>query len=388
MSPDVVRLGIAGLGRAGRDLLPAVRRNRNIRLAAVAEPNSELVAASRALNGCQVFDDLESMLRSAPIDLVYIATPTHLHTDHVLAAVSRGKHVIVEKPMALSLQGAERMIEAAESGDRVLVVGHSQSFEPPIRAMAEAIAAGEIGRLRMMHTMAYTDWMYRPRLPAELDTRKGGGVVFRQAAHQVDILRWLGGGKVKTVRAEAGIWDPDRPTEGSYSALLTFEGGVAATAIYNGYGRFSTRELTFGRGEDGVRGAVEPGAALRRLREAAPATRSQTKAAFASGAREGSRSRNGFFGLTLVSGERGDIRQTREGLRVYTDEGTRDIPVPSKPNGRDLLLREAYAAIVDRHPPDHNGRWGMANLEVCLAILDSSRRHEEVSPGIQVSTRS
>ena len=387
MSPEVVRLGIAGLGRSGRELLSAARTNPNIQLAAVAEPGKDLAGVASRLSGCEVFGDLDSMLRTAPIDLVYIATPTHLHTDHVLAAVDRGKHVIVEKPMAISLPDAKMMIEAAERADRVLVVGHSQSFEPPIRAMAETIGAGEIGRLRMLHTMAYTDWVYRPRLAPELDTREGGGVVFRQAAHQVDILRWLGGGMGKSVRAETGIWDRNRPTEGSYSAFLTFEGDVVATAIYNGYGRFSTSELTFGRGEDGAPSAPEPGAAFRRLREAVPAEDLLSKAPYSVEDRARNRPRNGFFGLTLVSGERGDIRQTRKGLRVYGDEGPRDIPAPAKPNGRDLLLREANTAIVDGDSPAHDGRWGLANLEVCLAILESARRHEEVSLRFQVPTR-
>ena len=72
----------------------------------------------------------------------------------------------------------------------------------------------------MINAQYYTDFLYRPRRPEELVTAQGGGVVFSQGAHQVDIVRLLGGGRVASVRALTGAWDPARPTEGAYSALL------------------------------------------------------------------------------------------------------------------------------------------------------------------------
>src|SRR5438105_864069 len=135
--------------------------------------------------------------------------------------------------------------------------------------MRELVRGGELGPLQMMHTWYYNDWLYRPRLPEELDTALGGGVTFRQGAHQFDILRLLGGGLVRSVRAATGVWDPSRPTEGSHTAFLDFENGVVATAVYNGYDHFHTSELTYGIGAAG--GPHGPaGAAPRALGEGHP----------------------------------------------------------------------------------------------------------------------
>src|SRR5438094_342005 len=83
----------------------------------------------------------------------------------------------------------------------------------------------------------------RPRRPEELVTARGGGVMFSQAAHQVDIVRLLAGGRVSLVRALTGSWDSRRPTEGAYAALLAFEDGACASLAYSGYGHFDTDEF-------------------------------------------------------------------------------------------------------------------------------------------------
>ena len=101
--------------------------------------------------------------------------------------------------------------------------------------------------------MNFTDFLYRPRRPEELDSARGGGAVYNQAAHHVDIVRLLAGGRARSVRAQTASWDPARPTEGAYSALLTFEDGAFATLTYSGYAHFDTDEFTGWIGEGGAR---------------------------------------------------------------------------------------------------------------------------------------
>jgi phthalate 4,5-cis-dihydrodiol dehydrogenase len=125
------------------------------------------------------YTNLEDLCRDPDVDAVYIATPTHLHTQHVLAAVAAGKHVICEKPLAITLEDADAMIAAAESSGVQFIVGQSQSYEPPMRAMRDLVRSGDIGPLGMIGGWYFNDWLYRPRLPAELDSRMGGGVLFR-----------------------------------------------------------------------------------------------------------------------------------------------------------------------------------------------------------------
>jgi phthalate 4,5-cis-dihydrodiol dehydrogenase len=309
----------------------------------------------------------------------------------VRRALDRGKHVIVEKPMALTLAAAEAMLAAAERAGLRLIVGHSQSFEPPVRAMRAVVRGGALGALGMLHTWYYTDWLYRPRRPEELDTGLGGGALFRQGAHQVDLLRWIGGGLVRSVRAATGDWDPARRAVGSHVLFLELAGGAAATAVFSGYDHFHTGELTYGIGEDGRRADSAVYAHARATVAAAgPEGEARLKAALGSRERastaDGGAEHASFYGLTVVSCERGDIRQTPTGLRLYGDRTSEEIPVPAVPTGRDLLLDEACAAVLDGVPPAHDGRWGMANLEVCVAALASARERREVVLQYQVPT--
>ena len=103
----------------------------------------------------------------------------------------------------------------------------------------------------MINAMNYTDFLYRPHRPEELDTARGGGVVWSQGAHQVDVVRLLGGGRVRSVRAATGRWDPARPADGTCGAFLTFEDGAFASLTYSGYGRFDTDEFCGWTGELG-----------------------------------------------------------------------------------------------------------------------------------------
>jgi phthalate 4,5-cis-dihydrodiol dehydrogenase len=388
----LLRVGIAGLGQAGAMLVPAVLRHPHAAITAVADLRPDVRDAFVRDVPAQAYADIEALCAGADVDLVYIATPTELHAQHALLAAAHGKHVIVEKPMALSLADAAAMIAAAERHGVHLIVGHSQSFEPPIRAMRDVVREGALGRLQMLHTWYYTDWLYRPRTAAELDSARGGGVVFRQGAHQADLLRWIGGGLVRSVRAATGAWDSARPTEGAHVLFLDFEDGAVATAVFSGYDHFRSTELTFGIDERG--GEVAPGQHARArvaLRQAGnPAAEAELKRALGYGqgrpASAGAPAQPSFYGLTIVSCERGDIRQSANGLYVYGDDARWEIALPPDQTGRDLLLAEAYEAVMRGRAPSHDGRWGMANLEVCLAALESPRTRTEVRLAHQVPT--
>jgi len=379
VASGLVRIGVAGLGTAGRAFLPAIEAHPGFRLVAVAEPASEAreeVAAEKAVAG---YATLSEMLAHPGFDAVYVGTPTDLHPDHVAAACAAGKHVLVEKPMAVRLAQAQAMIDAADRAGVVLLVGHSHSYDLPIRRMREIIADGALGRIRMVNTWNFTDWIYRPRRPDELDIGQGGGVTYRQGSHQFDVIRLLGGGLVRSVRARTFDWDPERRSIGAHTAYLEFEDGAAATAVYNGYGGFASAELCFDVTEWGFHEPPEMRKPVRRpAAGATPEDELWAKRARSKNAIPARAPNQPFFGLTLVSCERGDIRQSPQGLFVYSGDGRKEIELPREQSPRDLVMAEFFDAVTGKAPALHDGRWGLANLEVCVAAIESSASGREI----------
>lgn len=389
---DVIRLGIAGLGVASTQILPPLAKLPFIKITAAADTRGDALAKF-----CQAYDgeghsSVENLCRSANVDAVYIATPNMLHAEHAIIAARHGKHIIVEKPMAMTLAECDAMNEAAEKHGVKLLCGHTHSFDPPVRKIREIVKGGELGRLRMINTWNFNEFMYRPRMRHELAMSRG--VVLNQGPHHVDIVRLIGGGLVRSVRAMTGIWDKAREWEGSYSCYLEFENGTPATLVYNGYGFFDTAELFEWVGEGGQyrdpRTNLNVRDHLRKVRT--PEQEEQLKEAMRFGGnREGEYSHvwNGerkqpFFGMTLVSCEKGDIRQTPEGLRIYGESELREITLPAGRRGREAEVEELYNGVVHDRPVFHDGHWGAATLEVCLAMIESAEKRHEVFLSHQV----
>ena len=247
-----MRIGIAGLGAAGQAFIAPLRRHEGFEWVALAEPEPALSQAAQHAHGVAAYASLTELLGHAGLDAVYLATPTPLHAEQVLQAAAAGKHVLVEKPMATTLAEARAMVEAAERAGVLLLVGHSHSYDAPIQAMRALIDSGELGRVRMVNTWCFSDWLQRPRRADELDAAQGGGVTLRQGAHQFDIIRLLCGGLARSVRARTFDWNPQRRAIGAHSVFIDFEDGAAATAVYNGYGGLSSMELCFDISEWGL----------------------------------------------------------------------------------------------------------------------------------------
>lgn len=368
-----LRLGIAGLGAASRQVLPQAKDVPGIELTAAADLRKEALEEFESTYGGAGFCSVEEMCRSSDVDAIWVATPNVLHAEHTVFAAECGKHIITEKPMAVTLAEADRMVVAAERNGVKLLQGHSKIQDPPIRRMREIISSGRLGRVIHINTLNYNDWLQRPRIASEVTTSMGGGIVYRQGPHQTDIVRCLGGGLVKSVRAITGRWDPHFDTEGNFAVFIEFDDGTAANMAYNGYGYFDVSELTWGIGEGGD--VVSSSRNGQRLTGPIEAAEKYTLAARTEGRRE--RRHQPFFGLTIVSCERGVIRQSPDGLFVSTEEGTEEMACPGS-RGRAAELEELYDAVSQNRPVFPDGTWGKATLEVCLAMLESSNEKKEV----------
>jgi phthalate 4,5-cis-dihydrodiol dehydrogenase len=182
------------------------------------------------------------------------------------------------------------------------------------------------------------------------------------------------------VRAVTGAWDRARPMDGAYTALLTFDDGVSATLTYCGYGHFDSDELQGWIGEMGQK--KEPVAPKRMVFSTAADEADFKQSANYGGANYRAShavpEAHQNFGTFIVSCERADLRPMTNGVMVYKDGvGTLD-PLPPPVIPRVEVIDELYDAVVGGISPRHGGQWAMGTLEVCLAMLRSSRQSREI----------
>jgi phthalate 4,5-cis-dihydrodiol dehydrogenase len=378
-----LRLGIAGLGRAFTLMLPTFAADPRIAVVAAADTRADARGRFAAEFSAKSYETVAELCADPAVEVVYVATPHQYHAPHAVLAAQHGKHLLIEKPIALSLDECAAIIEATRRAGVRLVVGHSHSFDAPIARLRTLVETGGFGGVRMINAINYTDFLYRPRRPEELDTQHGGGAVFNQAAHQVDIVRLIGG-RVTGVRALTGAWDAGRPTEGAYAALIIFASGAFASLTYSGYGHFDSDELQGWIGEMGQTKTPYPGPSRRRFASAEKETSYKNARNYGGSAYQPPvpiATAHQHFGMLLVSCERADLRALPDGVMIYQEGSARLEPLPPPTVPRTEVIDELYDAIVHGEAPLHDGAWGAATLEVVLAIRRSAREGRDVILG-------
>jgi phthalate 4,5-cis-dihydrodiol dehydrogenase len=370
-------LAIVGLGRGAVLTAPGLLAHERIRLIAGCDPSPEARAAFTEAAGAPAHAALTRLLEDGSIDALYIASPHEFHAQHAIAAAQSGKHVLVEKPMAIGLAEAAAMVEAAKAAGVVLMVGPSHGYDPPV-ALAAALA-NRYGGARLVHAFKFSDFLYRPRRPAELDRALGGGVVFSQASHHIDLVRRIAAAPVRSVRGWVGDWDPARRADGAYSALLSFANGAAASITYSGYARYDSDALAGWIGEMGAEKQAD--------------THRRTRAALAGASEAGAKRARGFaaglaptpahhesFGHVLVCCPDADLELTPDGVNVHDETGVTfhraDAPGPPRRHVADAFVR----AVLDGETATIEGQWGLTTLACCHAIVASSEAQRDVSP--------
>lgn len=368
-------------------MLPSMLSHPEVEIAAICEPRDEIRSLFASDFGVPGYREIDELCADSTVDVVYVASPHQFHRDHAVRAARARKHILVEKPMALSLLECDEMIAAADEAGVVLMVGHTNGYDSPVLALREMAKTEKFGRLRMVNTSNYSDFLYRPRRAEELDTARGGGIMFNQFPHQIEIVRTIIDAPVRTVSSVCGIWDDGRPTEGAVVALLRFENGVAASLIYSGYAHLDSTQLF--RGLDRVDPDLLKFPARRRAldrasREDEVEMRVQSgyperRAAILAGSDE--ELEHERFGMLVASFDHADVVQSPTGLVCYTDEGLSRVEVPFGRGGqrRATVIDELCDALAGR-PALHDGRWARVTLSICVAALESSTIGREVSP--------
>lgn len=371
-----VKLGVVGLGRAFLLTLPALRASSSVALVAACDTNEQARAAFESEFGGRSYDSVDALCCDPEIEAVYIASPHGFHAEHVAACAAAGKHVLVEKPLSLSIEDGVAMIQAARRGGIHLVVGPSHSFDAPVAQARQLIDDGSLGGVRMIHAFNYTDFLYRPRRPEELRTDQGGGVMFSQAIHQIDVVRYLACDTARHLTAMTGAWDAARPTEGAYAGLIAFKSGAFASLVYSGYGRFDSDEWQGWVGELGQdKNAAHYGKARRNLERVGPeldeaALKAERTYGVAQPPVVGPHHEH--FGPVIISCEGGDLRLTPDGLWVYRDREREFLPAPKLDSPRAGVVEALVSTVRGNRPPPQVGEWGLASLEICHAMLESA----------------
>jgi phthalate 4,5-cis-dihydrodiol dehydrogenase len=380
-------------------MLPAFRRSAFLKIIAAADIDPEIRSRfSQDHEGAAAYDRAERLCDDPAVELVYIGTPNRFHFAHAMAALERRKHVLIEKPMAVTLEEADEMIAAAERRGVLLAVNVKHSFEPRIRRLREFVLSGELGRLMMIHNWRYVDWLYRPRTPEEITPGFGNGILWRQGPHQFDIIRAIGGGLVRSLRGVTHVFDPARRVGGAFTAFLEFEDGCSASVVHSGYDHFSSRDMVFGF--DSAQPLGDPSRyarARRKLLDQPDSAAWELSAAaaerYGGGRRRapapagGPRAPNGWIlgGPLIASFEHGDVRLSPNGLVVDGDTRQWEIAIDPGFDGRDGRLRNLYDAIVEQRPLMADGRWGKATQELLIAVEESSEKRAEVMLSHQVA---
>jgi phthalate 4,5-cis-dihydrodiol dehydrogenase len=395
-----LRLGVVGLGQAGAMVIDAIKATPDLPWTLVAGADSRSHARERfAAEYGEAYADCEALCRESSVDAVYIASPSSLHREHVEIAALYGKHMICEKPLALTVADGLEMVAAARRAGVILLAGHTHSFDAPVIRISEIVQSGELGPLRAINCWNFNEFNHRPRLLSELASTHGP--VLNQGPHHTDIVRQIGGGLVRSVRAST-VPDGVTGIEGGYVCFLQFDNGVPATMVYDGRSLFDTAELFEWVGESGgirdrgcnaarrsefealmQKPAGERDESLSRGKESgryAGATAGQLANAHA-----GAVPYQPHFGLIVVACERGTLRQSPKGLYLYSARGREELPLQQTESGRIAELIELHEALASGRAPFHDGAWGLATLEVCFGMLESSRTFREIPMKHQVA---
>jgi predicted dehydrogenase len=228
---DILRTAIIGAGAITQVAhLPVLRKLKGVDLCAVCDtdlPKARAIADRFGIK--DAFDDIEEVLRYEELDAIVICTPNHLHEAHVLAALSAGLHVLVEKPLAVNTASAQRIVRAAEKKNRVVMVGLNHRYRADVQLVRSFVQTGELGEVESVrgswHVFRPSRAMLGWRTKRDLS---GGGAMLDLGLSILDLGLWLAGNPTPVrVSATLDRSGRERATEQAGSAFVVCEGGAS-----------------------------------------------------------------------------------------------------------------------------------------------------------------
>ena len=228
------KVALVGCGRISKNHFDALRKIDGLTVSAVCDIVPERAEAAGAQEGVPAFTSYEEMLQRAECDIVAVCTPSGLHAAQGAVAARGGRHVITEKPMAITLGQADELVKACDDAGVFLFVVKQNRLNPPIQLLRRAVDKGRFGRIFLANTTVR--WQ-RPQEYYDAAPWRGtwefdGGAIMNQASHYVDLIQWLVG-PVESVMAKTATQARRIEAEDSGVALLKFRSGALGVIEVN-----------------------------------------------------------------------------------------------------------------------------------------------------------
>ncbi len=230
-----IRWGVIGAGGiADRRTIPGMMLCQNAELVAVMEINMELAEKLRAKWGCKrAYDNEAALLADPEIDAVYIASPVVLHAKQAMAAADAGKHILIEKPLAMTSEEGQKVVEYCQAKGVKIAAGLMMRFGSYIQAMKQAIAEGKIGK-PVSGFAQFTCWY--PDIPGawrQTKAASGGGAMMDMGVHCIDLMQYVLGSNVKEVAAFHDTLSFSYEVEDSSTVMMRMENGCQCVVQSN-----------------------------------------------------------------------------------------------------------------------------------------------------------
>ena len=333
------RLALVGCGRISKNHFDAIARIDGLELSAVCDSAADRARAAGEEQGVQSFTNYAEMIASADADIVTVCTPSGLHAAQGIAAAKAGKHVITEKPMAITLEQADGLVQACDSAGVRLFVVKQNRLNPSIQLLKRAIDKGRFGRIYLANTTVRWN---RPQEYYDAASWRGtwefdGGAFMNQASHYVDLIQWLVG-PVESVVAKTATQARRIEAEDSGVAVLKFRSGALGVIEVN--------VLTYPRNWEGSVSIVgEKGTAK--------------------------------IGGTAVN------KIEHWSFAEYDDDDKRvDAAQTNPPSvygfGHEAYYRNVLSVLRGDAEPETDGRAGRKSLELILGIYESAKTGRDV----------
>jgi len=338
-SEKTFRIALVGCGRISKNHFEAIHEIDGLELVAVCDTDPDRAAQARARWKVPHFTSYEKMLKDAKADVITIATPSGLHADQGVEAAQAGRHVVMEKPMAISLTGADALVHACDKARVQLFVVKQNRLNPPIQLLKRAIDRNRFGRIYLASCTVH--WArpqeYYDQAPWRGTWEFDGGAFMNQASHYVDLIQWLVG-PVESVMAKTATLARRIETEDSGVAILKFRSGAL--------GSIEVTMLTYPRNL------------------------------------EGSITVLGEKGSVKIGGTAVNKVETWQFAEYDDDDKLIQEADTNPPNvyglGHHGYYRNVLAVLRGDAKPDTDGRAGRKSLELILGIYESAKTGREV----------